>query len=736
MLERKPAAALRAPSAPDLDDDLFSDVYVADEETTPLDLRAIWSAIFRNRWLILSILVAAVALAVAVTLLTAPTYRASASIQIDQKVAKVLGTEDDEEAASADTDRFLQTQVDVLRSRALAERVATKLRLANRDAFFESVGADLASLPPARARRADQAAGALMQNLGVNLPRNSQVVSVSYASRNPALAAEIANAFVDEFIDSNLQRRFEQSSYARGFLQRQIDQAKARLAQSEIDMIGYARQAGLIDASSGSGGSAEASGPRSLTTANLVGLNQSYSAARSARIQAEQRWRQAQSVPLMSLPEVLSNSAIQQLGQRRAELQAALEQERTRHKAEYPTVQQASASIAALDRQIASIAQNVKASIRENYEIAASQERAFDADVNQLKRETLSEQDRSVQYNILKREADTNRQLYEALLQRFKEINAEAGATYNNISVIDRAKTPGQPVSPRPALNLVLALLAGAALAGVTVFARERFDDAIRSPQDVEDKLAITLLGVVPLAKAGESPLDSLAISKSELSEAYHSIRTSLELSSSGGVPGSLLVTSSQQGEGKSTSAYAIAHTFATAGRRVLLVDADLRKPSLHRTLALNNEVGLSSLFAGRCSPEDAIQASDVPNLSVVTSGPLPPNPAQLLEGDEVVGRLEALTAAFDHVILDGPPVMGLADAPRLANLAHATIFVVEASRAHRGGAKAAIKRLIKARAFITGAVLTKFDAKAAGYGLYEAYYGYSYGRKSADRAS
>lgn len=706
--------------------------YYDASEPQGLDFRSLWSAVHRNRYLILAVLAVALLIGLAATLLMTPVYRAEASVQIEQQTRRVLGTEDRESDSSVqDADRFLETQLDVVRSRYLAERVGQDLRLFGNDKFLDAMKEDVPAQAEGaldlRATKREAVLEVIAENTSVSLPLNSRIARIRFDSPDPTLAARVANSFATNFITSNLQRKFDQSSYARDFLSNQLADTKQRLERSEREMIAYARGARLIDTSSGAINEQQISGPRSLTTSSLVQLNTALSSAIAQRVQAQQRWEQASSTPSMNLPEVLSNSAVQVLFQQRAEQVALYEQERQRRREEFPSVQQAAARIAELDRQIATLADNIKSGIRQEYRVAMQQEQALTGNISRLKGETLAEQDRSVRYNILKREVDTNRQMYEGLLQRYRELSAEAGVTANNITILDKASVPTEPVSPRPVLNMGLAGVAGLSIALLLVFVRERFDDRIRSPEDVEGKLGAAPLGVIPVLEGNDTPAAALAEPRSPLSEAYQTLRTSIELSSSEGMPRSLLFTSSQPGEGKSTSSFAVATDFARVGRRVLLIDADLRKPSMHRVLDLSNEAGLSNVLAGRAKIEEVVQDSGHANLDFLATGPLPPNPAELLSSVRLVELLEKLESIYDLVVFDAPPVMGLADAPLLASRAGGIVFVVEANRSHYGSAKTALKRLLTAHARVLGVVLTKFDAKKTGYG--EDYgYGYRYG--------
>jgi capsular exopolysaccharide synthesis family protein len=381
-----------------------------------------------------------------------------------------------------------------------------------------------------------------------------------------------------------------------------------------------------------------------------------------------------------------------------------------------------------LNDQIKTLANDIKSSIHDQYLTAVDQEQSLENQVAQLKGATLAEQDRSVRYNILAREADTNRTLYDGLLQRYKEVSAESGVTTNNISIIDRADAPIEPSSPNLLLNLVLSLLAGGAIAAGVVFIREQMDDAIRAPEDIERKLALPVLGVVPVLEGDQDVAEALEAPRSAFAEAYHALRGSLLYSTVDGLPRTLLVTSAQASEGKSTTSYAIASDIAKLGKRVILVDLDLRRPSLHRMLKLDNDMGVSSLLTHQTDLRAVIRPTEHDNLSFMSSGPIPPSPTDLLGGPTLPDMLAKLGETFDMVICDGPPVLGLADAPLIAALTDATMFVVQSNRGHRGATKTAVRRLQNVHSNLIGAVLTKFDARKVGYGHTYGYDYYDYG--------
>ena len=704
-------------------------LYEPETSSDLIDLRKIWAAIWRHRLTVMAIIAVTLAIGVLALFLVHPVYRATSSVEIEDQAVKVLGTEDMQPSPNGDTDRLLQTQIDILKSRSLAERVADGLNLAANDRFLEAQG-----IKPKPSIRREQVIQALRDNLNVSLPRDSRVVPIEFDSGSPALAATIANSYADNLIAGNLQRHYDTSSYSKDFLENQLTLTKTKLEQSERALLDYARSAGIVDPSAGGGDPNDPSNnaPHSLTSASLIELNQSLAAARATRIQAEGRWQQAEATPLMSLPDVLANPAIQQMAQKRAELESQYEEDLQHRKPEFPAVQQELAAIKALDRQTNALAVSIKNSIRNQYRTAQSQEAELANTVNQLKSATLSEQSLGIRYNILKREVDTNRELYNGLLQRYKEVSAEAGVTSNNISVIDHAEPPLLPVSPNPKLNIILSLLAGIVLALGAVAALETFHDGVRDPDEVERRFGIALLGVIPRLK-GAVAQTQLFDRASDISEAYQTVRASVELSSDKGTPKTLLITSSREGEGKSTTALAMARDAAAAGRKVLLLDADMRRPSIHGIFKIARTPGLSNMLTQQLPASSVIHSTDTEGLSVMPAGPKPPSPAELLGGAAFRSLLTYLKEHFDQIIIDSPPVLGLADAPRLASIADATIMVMEANRSHRGAITAAMRRLSGARANIIGAVLVKFDPKKADAGAGYMLDYYSYGDSDED---
>jgi capsular exopolysaccharide synthesis family protein len=359
-------------------------------------------------------------------------------------------------------------------------------------------------------------------------------------------------------------------------------------------------------------------------------------------------------------------------------------------------------------------------SLAAEYRAAVAEEQSIQARVNQLKGDVLNLRNRSIEYNILQREVDTNRSQYEGLLERYKKIGVAGGIGTNLVSVVDRAEVPGAPYKPNLMFNLLIGLGLGLVLGVAAALALEFINDTVKNPDDVRDKLRLASLGVIPKKKGQGSLAEELDDQTSAVSEAYYSLRTSLQFSTEHGAPKSLLVTSTRAAEGKSSTTLALAQNFARLGNRVLLIDGDLRKPAF--VTGSEETTGLSTLLTNSDAIRRHALKTNSENLWLVPCGQLPPNPAELLASARLRALIAEAVAEFDMVIVDGPPVLGLADAPLLGAACEGTLMVIESGKTRTRAALDAVNRLKAAGSHVLGAVLTKYRAQGGGYG-----YGYSY---------
>jgi succinoglycan biosynthesis transport protein ExoP len=707
--------------------------------TGGMDLQKYLRIVMRHWLIIAAAVVVCIGLAIGKTLLTTPIYTATGTIQIDREAARVsnLQTFEAKESVGNNADEFFQTQFARLKSRSLAEATAKDptLDLAHDQAMLKGLGIQRKDQAPLTTAQAQSALASFIQgNLRVAPVQRSRIVAVGMDSPSGDASARLANAVVDNFIRQNMLLRSGVSAGGVTFLQEQLAEEKAKLEASERQLAEYARQEQIINIPStsgpagpgaGSGGSSGAN--QTLATSSLSSMSSALNEARAARIAAQQKYEIGRAAIGPNSPEVLGSGVIQDLKRERAKLQTEYDGNLATYQPTYAIMQEAQSRIRELDRRIEAETRSVQSSVtgtlEAQYKVAVGQEQRLGGEVSKLTGSVLDLRTRSIQYDILQREVDTNHQLYDSLLQKYKEIGISGNLTTNNISKLDPAVNPGYPSKPKPVSNLMLGAFVGLVLGLILAILREVFDASIRAPEDVEQKLGMPMLGSVPKLEKGMTPALAMEDVRSSFSEAYYSIRTALQFSTNEGVPSSLVVTSARPAEGKSTTASALAKNLARLGSRVLLIDADLRNPSLHRVMKLENTQGFSNYLTGSHTLLQVAQKTEIPNLSFVACGPLPPNPAELLSGHRLDVMLKEAREFFDVVIIDAPPVMGLADAPLLASAAAGTILAVEAGGTGRHLANASIRRLSMGNARLLGVVLTKFDARKGSYG-----YGYGYG--------
>ncbi|QDK31502.1 GumC family protein [Sphingomonas sp. IC081] len=699
-------------------------------------LKKVIAIVRRNVLLIAATVASVVVFGAIVTMLITPKYDSQAQVLVEDQADQIIEGSDLQRAGAAwDTDRFLQTQLGILQSRSLARSVVEAGRFHEDAAFYSAMGVDMPSDDDLAREgfakkaygnaRKDVAIDALTEALSVKLPMNSRIIAITIKSRSPEYAANLANMFAERYIDGNLRQKYESSAYARKFLADQLEQARTKVTQSEHDLNRYARAAGLIRVSN-QGDSSKPEAELSVTGSTLVQLNDAASRATADRIAAQDRWQAISKAAPLSISEVNSNQAVQALVGEKARVEAELADARSRYVDDAPQVKAKKAQLAEFDRRIGVIAESIKRSSYLDYQSASEREQSLMAKVDSLRNEALNEQDRGVQYSVLKRIADTNRALYDTLLSRYNQINAIAGAAVNNITLVDRAEVPTEPSSPKLILNIALSFIVGLLVAAAAVLLREVFDGSIRSPEDVEVKVGLPLLGLIPLEPKRDVN-DALEDRRSGVGEAYSTLVTNLRYSTANGLPELLMVTSSREGEGKSTASRTIARDLARLGKRVLLVDADLRRPTLHGYLAERNKRGLADYLTNQKTFDEIVAPTDVENLNYVTALPMPPDPALLLGGEGVNRFVADARARYDLVIIDSPPLLGLSDAALLANHADGVLFVIDASVFHRGALKSALRRLKLVNAKILGVVLNRFDPKNSGdnYSYYDSYYTY-----------
>ena len=707
------------------------------QSSDEIDLRAIWALVLRRKWTVIVFFLIIVVTAIVASMMMTPMYRSTVVLQIDRQEAKVVDYQDVNPTESpAEGKEFYSTQYELLKSRTMAEKIINQLNLASDITFSpkpsQSFLSSIFSSKPSNENvdlsyeaKLDSLIDKFIAGLKVEPVKNSRLVKVSFESSSPILAEKVANAIASTYINVNLERRMDATSYAKTFLQDQLNQVRARLEESEKQLVSFSREMGIIKSEDEDGTGTDVQILKEYTSA--------LSKAEQERIQAESKFKQIQKSSGAGLQEVIDNKVIQGLKARKANLDAEYQDGLQIYKPDYPSMLQKKGQINEIQGKIDDEIKNVKLSIQMRFEAAKAEEEGLRSKLAEARAEVLAVQDKSIKYGILKREVDTNRQLYDGLLQRMKEVSVSGGVGLNNISVVDQAKMAKSPFKPKLVLNILIAAILGLVGGVLLVILIEMLDDTMKDPADFEKILHLPILGVIPVFKRKATEDENSALieenldPRSSLAEAYRSLRTSLQFTTSKGTPKSILLTSTSAGEGKSTTSISLAIQFAKAGKSVLLIDLDLRKATLHKVLRVSNDLGITNYLAGDATPAEITRKTPIENFYIIPSGPLPPNPAELITSGKMFSFLSLASEKFDLIIIDGPPVLGLADAPLLGNLVEATVLVVEAGKVRKDHAKNSIKRLHSTHTNILGGVMTKVGSGSNSYG-YDSYYSYDYG--------
>lgn len=679
------------------------------KEAAEIDLNfaTLWRIAKQWRWLIIGATVLGVAIAIIVSLLMTPIFKSVATLEVNPPSVEVI--EDSSVAPAVQNDRaYLATQFGLLESRSLAQRVAQDLNLASNEGFVSQEGD--------RSERESAAIGKLMENLEVEEMDESRLIRIAYFDEDPTLATRIVNGFGEAFISVSLERRYEASAYARDFLENQIGKVRRDLEKSEQQLITYAQQQGIISSEEGD----EPSDSANLQRTALQSLNETLAETTAQRIRAEKAYREALRSPTSRDQQESTAS----LRSQRAAIAAEYEDKSRIFKDDYPEMVQLRGRLDALDRAISAASGSARTvrtgELEEQYRSTLAAEQGLQDRVNALKSEVLNLRGSSIQYNILQRDVDTNRSLYDALLQRYKEVGVAGGIGNSQVSIVDRGEVPSSPSQPNLLLNLAIGLLGGMLLGLGGAMGLELLSDTVKTPDDIRDRLGLAFLGGIPASGSGQ-PITDLDDQSSPVSEAYFSAATTLQYASGQGIPPTLLLSSTRPAEGKSTTTWALATQFAKLGKSVLLIDGDMRKPTF--VTGHEKEDGLSTLLTSRETLADHRIKTEVPGLDILPCGPTPPNPAELLSSPRLSEILAEARAHYDVVMVDGPPVLGLADSPILSRACDATMIVIEAGKTRTSAVVEALARMDQANAHLIGAILTRYRHEETGYGYnYDAY--------------
>lgn len=687
-----------------------------------------WAVLSRRRRTVALVFAGAVLTAFVWSVTARPVFTGTAMLRIEKDEPRILKFESPrrDDTGGESTQTQMQTERRLLQRRTLANRVIALVGL-ERHPEFSSVG-----------RRPGELTDAFLDRLQVEPVRNTRLVKLSFESRSPELAAQVANTLADEVIGQQLDDRKDASQYATRFLTAQVNESRQTLHSSEVQLSQFLEENDILFV--GGERIGERVGERqALISQELATLSDSLLKAKAERIAKESMLTQATRATADSLPAVLQDPLIAHLKEEATKLEGRYRELGQSFKAEYPRMQRLSENIKEVRRQIHAEIQRFVEAARAEYRAALQKE----AEVRKLADEqrglARKLDGQMARYNLLRREVDTNRELYTGLSTRLKETQVSSSLLTSNISVVDRADVPLKRSGPRTGLNLLIGCMVGLVGGVALAFLFEYLDTSIRDPRAVEAILRVPTLGLVPTRSAlpahlGRPPLGpgaaapgTLALVAHEatgsiLAEAFRNLRTSVVYATPDHPPKTMLVTSLQQQDGKTFVSTNCAISLAQLGMGdVLLVDADMRHPNLHGILGVPQTPGLSDLLVGGVGVTEVIRPTGIPGLFVIPAGPVPTNPSELLYSPRFTQALATLGERFAHIVIDTPPLLGVADTLVLAPRVEGVILVLRHGRAARNAAERAVQMLGSVRARLLGVVLNHADARSttAGYQYY-----------------
>ncbi|MEM1039549.1 MAG: polysaccharide biosynthesis tyrosine autokinase [Pseudomonadota bacterium] len=564
----------------------------------------------------------------------------------------------------------------------------------------------------------------LSRGLSVTLLRNTSLLEVSFSHPKPTFSEQIANQVVRSYIDQGADKRIETSTLARDFIREQVNDAKIALQGSEKELVAYAQDNGITTTGT----------DVSLIASNMAEINSAISKAVQERLAAERLVQQIQEGNASSLPGVFESKSVQTTRQKISELRAEYQQKLSRLKPGFPEMVRLRTQILELTNQVSQEVASIARATQIKLEQAKQQEVALNQELAKLEAEQLAYQQKNIQYTILKREVDSNRTQYDSLIKKLNEVGVGAEVRTSNASIIDIATLPRGPYTPNMQLNIAAAFALAIVVAAMLIYIIELLNNTFSKPEQIETDLKLPVLGVIPTTD-DEKDGGDIENPTSAVAEAYRTLRTSVQFSGADSDVRSIIVTSAGQSEGKSTTAWRLACDFAVIGRQVLVIDADMRRPNAHRLLKTHNRIGLSNLLSNVVSSgsvNDIFNETNVPNLTLISAGTIPPNPADLLLSNKMTALLQFCSKRYDLVIIDSPPVLGLSDAVILSRQADATLLVVASGQESKKAVKGGLERLKLSGGNIIGAVMTKYAADRNDY-MYRNYYTYSETKRSND---
>jgi capsular exopolysaccharide synthesis family protein len=672
----------------------------------------------------------------------------------DERSTAVPGLQNDANTYYEDPEPYYQTQYKILKGRDLTRRVVRKLHLENVTEFngkkpappsASSLLQDLKTKvmsvvrpapEPAEPPKVDETAdesglvSGFISRVNVEPVRGSHLVDVTFLSEDPKFSAVAVNALLDEYVSQNLELKLQSTQGMLDWLDKELENQQRRVQDSERALAEYREKENALSLDD----------KQNIIVSRLNQLNDAVTRARTERVQKESLYNQVKAISSGTTPDAIpaiaTNAAVANAKTKLIELQREKAKLLERYAEKHPQVINVNAALQDAQRQVDFEIARAVQSVKNEYETAVLQEHTLARNLEGAKSEAQDLNRKGIGYGVMEREAKSNREVYQSLLTREKELRVSANSRTNNVRVVDRAETPRGPVSASGRRTVMMSMFIGLVLAVGVALGLDYMNDTIKTPEDVTRRLRLPFLGLVPAVRGDKHPLLASSQVPHDFGESFRSLRTSLLSKYQGDATKILVVTSAQPLEGKTTTAANIAMALAYGGARVLLIDADMRRPGLHRPLRLTNERGLSQVLTGQARVRDVIQRTVDPNLLAITAGRSPLNPSELLSSERMKTLLTNLAhGPFNWIIIDTPPVLAVTDAVILAPLVSGVTFVVGAEMTRRRLAERAIETVMQAHPKFAAVVLNKVNFAKNKY-YYSRYYGHQYKNYYAEAAS
>jgi succinoglycan biosynthesis transport protein ExoP len=747
--------------------------YFPVQEDKEIHLRDHLRVLQKRKWMIIALILIPVIFTLIQSFTTRPIYRGTATLQINVDNPQVVDFKEVFAINMWATD-YYQTQYKILESHSLAKRVIQKLKLWEHPEFLSpppssfqkwksSVQSTLRhsvrslfSFPGPEAHLSPKSSldfgekasedekevplvGQFLSRLKIEPIKESRLVKVHFDSYSLELSGRVPNVLAKEYIQMNLESRLDIKEQVKGWLTKQLDELRSRVESSDEALQKFGSQNDIFSLDD----------KENITLNRLNELNEALARAESERMAKEAIYKQISSergFKAVALPSILENKLIQELKQNYIQLETQYNKLSETFKPHHPEIIRLKNQMETVEKSLNLETAKIIAGIKNEYESSLRKESLIRNSFAEQKHQAVAMQQKSIQYNILKRDAETNKELYKNLLQRVKEIGISAGFNGSNIEVVDYAEKPKGPYQPYHQRKVLLAAVIGLFLGIGFTFLLEYFDNTVKTPEEVDQRFQLPFLGSVPEIScekrnqlSGEKsssrpflPVELVMCNqpRSILAEAYRNIRTSLLLSFSERPPQRILVTSPSPLQGKTTTLINTAISLSQTGARVLIIDGDLRKPRIHKIFADRNRLGLSDCLSGGAELTSVIRKSEIKNIYYIPAGPIPPNPSELLGSPLFKETMQVLAQRFDHILIDAPPVLGFADSVVLSSAVDGVILVILFGKTQRMVLQRAKDGLLNANAKILGVVINRVNMDLDGYRDYYGPYHYYYGEE------